>query len=601
MSSNSTQPQTPITGLEVPRAPHAGMLATSSQWKRAALMAKSASACRETNSDDSEDEVDTKRQIKYGSGFQAAKAIIHEYCDYSTIHGIRYLGEKKRPWLERLFWVSVFLLSIFTCFKLTMNIWDKWNNNPVIVSFAEKSTPVWQIPFPTVTVCPETKSRQSVFNFTNAYWQIRDFRGNVTGVKDFNEHDYLFYDAVSQVCDPPLHDIPVGDARRKGIEIIDTLTEVKPLFNDTFLDCKWRNSPTKCKEIFHKVVTEDGVCYSFNALSPAEIYRAEGIIPDIIFREENRLTTEWTVEDGYSLSANESTYPHRVLGPGAKAGLYLFMGGIEEDFDDMCRGPVQGFKILLHTPGEVAQTSRQYFRIPFDQEVLISIRPKIITTSDGLKHYEPHRRQCYFQRERRLRYFNTYSQTNCELECLANFTLSECGCVKFSMPHNVNVPVCGLGNLTCYNEAEDKLLVQEFNQSVATKADNVRGQTDCNCLPSCTSIAYEAEISQADFDYKTVAKKDKSEEDDEAKRQGMKMSRVSIFFKEAQFLTSRRSELYGTTDFLANCGGLLGLFMGVSTLSIVELVYFCTVRLISNLRMRRKTRKELSQAANKEA
>jgi len=81
----------------------------------------------------------------------------------------------------------------------------------------------------------------------------------------------------------------------------------------------------------------------------------------------------------------------------------------------------------------------------------------------------------------------------------------------------------------------------------------------------------------------------------------MKMSRVSIFFKEAQFLTSRRSELYGTTDFLANCGGLLGLFMGVSTLSIVELVYFCTVRLISNLRMRRKTRKELSLAARKEA
>lgn len=189
MSSNSTEPQTPVNGLEVPRVLNIGPLATSNQWKRAALMAKSASACRETNSDDSEDEVDTKQQIKYGSGFQAAKAIIHEYCDYSTIHGIRYLGEKKRPWLERLFWVSVFLLSIFTCFKLTMNIWDKWNNNPVIVSFAEKSTPVWQIPFPTVTVCPENKSRQTKFNFTDAYWRIRDFANNVSGVSDFNDYE----------------------------------------------------------------------------------------------------------------------------------------------------------------------------------------------------------------------------------------------------------------------------------------------------------------------------------------------------------------------------------------------------------------------------
>lgn len=51
------------------------------------------------------------------------------------------------------------------------------------------------------------------------------------------------------------------------------------------------------------------------------------------------------MEDGYSSSADTETYPNRVLGPGAKAGLYLFMGGVELDFDDLCRGPVQGFKV----------------------------------------------------------------------------------------------------------------------------------------------------------------------------------------------------------------------------------------------------------------
>ena len=68
-----------------------------------------------------------------------------------------------------------------------------------------------------------------------------------------------------------------------------------------------------------------------------------------------------------------------------------------------------------------------------------------------------------------------------------------------------------------------------------------------------------------------------------------------VSFKEAQFMSSKRSELYGTTDFLANCGGLFGLFMGVSTLSIVELLYFCTVRLFINIRMRRKKRLEMGQ------
>lgn len=56
------------------------------------------------------------------------------------------------------------------------------------------------------------------------------------------------------------------------------------------------------------------------------------------------------------------------------------------------------------------------------------------------------------------------------------------------------------------------------------------------------------------------------------------MARLGVYYKESQFITSRRSELYGLTDFLANCGGLLGLCMGVSLLSLVELLYFCLVR-----------------------
>jgi amiloride-sensitive sodium channel len=68
-------------------------------------------------------------------------------------------------------------------------------------------------------------------------------------------------------------------------------------------------------------------------------------------------------------------------------------------------------------------------------------------------------------------------------------------------------------------------------------------------------------------------------------------ARLTIFFKDAQFITSKRSELYGTTDFLANCGGLLGLFMGVSILSIVELFYYCTIRPYYIIKKQKKQRK----------
>lgn len=44
------------------------------------------------------------------------------------------------------------------------------------------------------------------------------------------------------------------------------------------------------------------------------------------------------------------------------------------------------------------------------------------------------------------------------------------------------------------------------------------------------------------------------------------------------------SKLYGTVDFLANCGGLLGLFVGVSVLSIVEVFYYFILRLACIMR-----------------
>lgn len=41
------------------------------------------------------------------------------------------------------------------------------------------------------------------------------------------------------------------------------------------------------------------------------------------------------------------------------------------------------------------------------------------------------------------------------------------------------------------------------------------------------------------------------------------------------------------TDFVAACGGLLGLFMGISLLSIVEFVYYFSLRLFCSYRLRK--------------
>jgi acid-sensing ion channel, other len=224
----------------------------------------------------------------------------------------------------------------------------------------------------------------------------------------------------------------------------------------------------------------------------------------------------------------------------------------EDDMDKLCREAVQGFKVHLHLPNEAPKVSTNYYSIPLKQEVTFNVKPTMMTTSSKLKSYDPKIRQCFFEEEKKLKFFKIYTQNNCEIECLANFTLKTCGCVKFSMPHDSEAEICGQNKLECYNDAEDKLLETKMRQGLKFGSES----TECNCKPSCTSIHYNAEISQTDFnalDYIEALEGSVSET-----KEKFVMSKIKILFKEPQFITSKRSELYGLSEFLANCGGILG-------------------------------------------
>jgi hypothetical protein len=52
------------------------------------------------------------------------------------------------------------------------------------------------------------------------------------------------------------------------------------------------------------------------------------------------------------------------------------------------------------------------------------------------------------------------------------------------------------------------------------------------------------------------------------------LNQVQVYFKENQFDVKKRSERFGFIDFISNCGGLMGLFMGISLLSIVEILHY---------------------------
>lgn len=57
--------------------------------------------------------------------------------------------------------------------------------------------------------------------------------------------------------------------------LIEDLNHISIKLNDSIIDCNWRKNNKSCSDMFRPILTEDGVCFTFNSLNSQEIYSKE--------------------------------------------------------------------------------------------------------------------------------------------------------------------------------------------------------------------------------------------------------------------------------------------------------------------------------------
>lgn len=194
-------------------------------------------------------------------------------------------------------------------------------------------------------------------------------------------------------------------------------------------------------------------------------------------------------------------YPYRASGSGENGGIQFEIWRKIAEVKSSGNFN-KGFKLVVHLPCEIPQFDKQYYRFPLEKSATLIIRPSLIDTEDNLKSIDHEMRQCYFEGEKVLKLFKNYTRSNCETECLVNFSMEKCNCVPFSMPRKIGVDICDETKMKCFEAAKRNFSMRKMEDSLMTSETyDDRGEIACGCLPACTSLQYEGEISHDDIRY----------------------------------------------------------------------------------------------------
>ncbi|XP_045472093.1 pickpocket protein 28-like isoform X2 [Harmonia axyridis] len=491
---------------------------------------------------------------------------MENYCDNTTLHGLRYVGDPTLSLCERLFWFCAFGIAACMAGYFISNIYVKWSESPVIISFSPSDADLNSIPFPSITICNMNQAKRQeaeriVDHGTPAQKKLLNDYCNLNS--DMNETEYeTDWDTMQNFL------ITVGQS-----------------CSDMLKSCSWKNEKVNCDEYFNNDLTDEGLCCSFNRLPPNKIYWNPKSTSYLNQTYSNYIY-DWNPEDGFpdKISDARSDYiPRRPLGSGQHLGLSIILDTQVDNYYCSSTNSV-GFKIVLANPLETPKTADFGFLLSPGVEARYMINPVIREATHSLRSVSIEKRQCYFSNERKLQYYRTYTERNCRLECLSNHTKTKCGCIPYFLPKARDVQTCSKKQANCQDEAKNMVEVaSEKGHAIAML---------CHCLPGCHEVTYLKTGSYSNL--KIEYYKNESEEVEEDYRKNTAVAH--FFFEKSKFSKQVKSVVFDFTDLVSNSGGLLGLFVGFSLLSLIEFLYFLTLRLIcKKVRRPRRRENKLSQ------
>ena len=400
--------------------------------------------------------------------------------------------------------------------------------------------------------------------------------------------------------------------------------------------CVWKGVPMPCSQIFKTSPTDKGMCCTFN-LEAAETMFKEGRFSRNINRMQKR-DRNMTFDKNLIKMPDfwvKSKEPKPQAG--RSKGLTLILDAHSDAVaSSSINDDVDGFYAIVDSKDQFPMTFRKSTLIRPGHSNIVALKATQVTADPDVRSAAtPEKRFCLFGDEMELDLHKSYSQANCFLECSMKLAMRALSpnmsdpCIPWYFPNqNSSIRMC------------DPYEAFTFVNHMKDVSDD-----ECShCLPDCSGTSFESSVSAAPFrrcDYKNLGMGELCKFDltkafldppiwGEAVQQqfrrnggGLPDYLTNVFSSNMRSLvTDTDSEVFSTmreqrpmydaydkdiamvtfffesttayeyvresrmtyVDFVSQIGGVLGLCMGFSFISFVEIFYWFTFKLFQNLR-----------------
>ncbi|XP_037392983.1 acid-sensing ion channel 1C isoform X4 [Pygocentrus nattereri] len=433
----------------------------------------------------------------------------------TKVHGLKYVFAPDKSRARRLFW----LLAIFICLGLLFT-WS-WNRVLYLLSYpvVTKIYMVWahNMTFPAITLCNQNLFRVSSLTkadlYYSGYWMdIMHLNHSVNKQSVAMLKHSRHRERMMQLLDFSDYNLP-AHYEPNTTEMISRLGHQ---LEDMLLECRFRGENCTYKN-FTTIYTRYGKCYTFNS----------GL-------DGNPLLT--------------------TLKGGTGNGLEIMLDIQQDEYlpvwgDTDETSYEAGVKVQVHSQSEP----------PFPSELGFGVTPGfqtfVSTQEQRLQYLPPPWGDCR-STPMDSEYFSTYSITACRIDCETRYLLENCNCRMVHMPGTSTV--CTPEQYKdCADPALD-FLVEKDNDY-------------CVCETPCNMTRYGKELSMVKIPSKASAKYLAKKFNKTEQYIGDNILVLDIFFEALNYEKIEQKKAYEVAGLLGDIGGQMGLFIGASVLTILEI------------------------------